>query len=82
MVFFHRQGRFAQVGDVLVQGSIGRTDFPRGNFQDLIASITQKLWPLGEDVTFVPATNAPSTFGAERRTNPLVSDEALADAAG
>jgi len=82
VIFFHRQGRFAQVGDVLFQGSIGRTDFPRGNFQDLIASITGKLWPLGDDVTFVPGHNAVSTFGAERRSNPWVSDEALADAAG
>ncbi|HMS94399.1 MAG TPA: MBL fold metallo-hydrolase, partial [Tabrizicola sp.] len=50
VVFFHREGRFAQVGDVLFQGSIGRTDFPRGNHQDLIASIKGKLWPLGDEV--------------------------------
>ena len=80
VIFFHRAGRFAQVGDVLFAGSIGRTDFPRGNFQDLIASITQKLWPLGDDVTFVPGHNQISTFGAERRGNPYVSDEVLADA--
>jgi glyoxylase-like metal-dependent hydrolase (beta-lactamase superfamily II) len=80
VIFFHRAGRFAQVGDVLFAGSIGRTDFPKGNFQDLIASITQKLWPLGDDVTFVPGHNQISTFGAERRGNPYVSDEALADA--
>jgi glyoxylase-like metal-dependent hydrolase (beta-lactamase superfamily II) len=78
VVFFHRQARFAQVGDVLFAGSIGRTDFPRGNFSDLIASITGKLWPLGDDVTFVPGHNQISTFGAERRTNPFVSDAALA----
>lgn len=77
VIFFHRGGRFAQVGDVLFAGSIGRTDFPRGNFEDLIASITGKLWPLGDDVTFVPGHNQPSTFGTERRTNPFVSDEAL-----
>jgi len=80
VVFFHRQARFAQVGDVLFAGSIGRTDFPRGNYADLIASITEKLWPLGEDVTFVPGHEQLSTFGAERRTNPFVSDEALAAA--
>jgi len=79
VIFFNRQARFAQVGDVLFQGSIGRTDFPRGNFQQLIDSITGKLWPLGDDVQFVPGHGPMSTFGAERRTNPFVSDEALAD---
>jgi glyoxylase-like metal-dependent hydrolase (beta-lactamase superfamily II) len=78
-VFFHRQARFAQVGDVLFQGSIGRTDFPRGNHQDLIHSITQKLWPLGEDVRFVPGHGPMSTFGQERKTNPFVADMVLAD---
>ena len=80
VVFFHRAGRFAQVGDVLFAGSIGRTDFPRGNHADLIASITGKLWPLGDDVTFVPGHNQVSTFGRERKTNPWVSDMALAQA--
>ena len=80
VVFFHRQARFAQVGDVLFAGSIGRTDFPRGSFPDLVASITEKLWPLGDDVTFVPGHNQISTFGAERRTNPFVSDAALSRA--
>lgn len=79
VVFFHRQARFAQVGDVLFAGSIGRTDFPMGSYPDLIASITGKLWPLGDDVTFVPGHEQLSTFGAERKTNPFVSDEALAD---
>ncbi|MDE2356419.1 MAG: MBL fold metallo-hydrolase [Alphaproteobacteria bacterium] len=80
VVFFHRQARFAQVGDVLFAGSIGRTDFPRGDYGQLIKSITGKLWPLGDDVTFVPGHNQISTFGAERRTNPFVSDAALAQA--
>lgn len=79
VVFFHRQARFAQVGDVLFQGSIGRTDFPRGNHADLIASITKKLWPLGEDVRFVPGHGPMSTFGQERRSNPFVADAVLAD---
>jgi hydroxyacylglutathione hydrolase len=78
VVFHHRQARFAQVGDVLFQGSIGRTDFPRGDYQQLIDSITGKLWPLGDDVTFVPGHNALSTFGAERRSNPFVADAVLA----
>jgi len=78
VIFFHRQARFAQVGDVLFQGSIGRTDFPRGNHQDLIAAITGKLWPLGDDVSFVCGHGPMSSFGAERRTNPFVADEVLA----
>ena len=78
VVFFHRPSKFAIVGDVLFQGSIGRTDFPRGNHQDLIDAITQKLWPLGEDVTFIPGHGPTSTFGHERKTNAFVSDAALA----
>ncbi len=77
VVFFHRQARFAQVGDVLFQGSIGRTDFPMGSYDQLIASITGKLWPLGEDVAFVPGHGPMSTFGRERKTNPFVADLAL-----
>ena len=77
VVFFHRQARFAQVGDVLFKGSIGRTDFPRGNFDDLIASITGKLWPLGGEVQFVPGHGPMSTFGAEWKSNPYVSDLAV-----
>ncbi|HEY9236983.1 MULTISPECIES: MBL fold metallo-hydrolase [Phenylobacterium] len=80
VIFFHRQARFAQVGDVLFQGSVGRTDFPRGNHQQLIDSITQKLWPLGDDVRFVPGHGPMSSFGQERQTNPFVADEVLAGA--
>jgi len=79
VVFFHRQARFAQVGDVLFQGSIGRTDFPRGNHQDLIDAITGKLWPLGDDVRFVPGHGPMSSFGQERKTNPFVADDVLAE---
>ena len=78
VVFHHREARFAQVGDVLFKGSIGRTDFPRGNFDQLINSITGKLWPLGDDVRFVPGHGPTSTFGEERRTNPYVADQVLA----
>jgi len=77
VVFFHKPSKFAIVGDVLFQGSIGRTDFPMGNHQDLIDAITQKLWPLGEDVTFIPGHGPTSTFGQERKTNAFVSDYAL-----
>ena len=77
VVFHYPEGHFAIVGDVLFQGSIGRTDFPLGNHQDLIDSITRKLWPLGNEVTFVPGHGPTSTFGRERQTNAYVSDYAL-----
>lgn len=79
VIFYHREARFAQVGDVLFQGSIGRTDFPKGSYPDLIHSITQKLWPLGDEVSFVPGHGPMSTFGAERKTNPFVADEVLSE---
>ena len=78
VVFFHRATSFAFVGDVLFAGSIGRTDFPMGNHQDLLDAITGKLWPLGDEVTFVPGHGRPSTFGRERQSNPFVGDAALA----
>ncbi len=77
VIFFNRDAGFAQVGDVLFQGSVGRTDFPRSDPEALIQSIITKLWPLGDDVTFVPGHGPVSTFGAERRSNPFVSDRAL-----
>ena len=77
MVFFHEPSRLAQVGDVLFQGSIGRTDFPRGDHATLIRSITTQLWPLGDEMQFVPGHGPMSSFGAERRTNPFVGDAAL-----
>jgi hydroxyacylglutathione hydrolase len=78
VIFFHPQARLAQVGDVLFQGSVGRTDFPRGNHADLIHSITRKLWPLGDDVRFVPGHGPMSSFGQERAGNPYVADAVLA----
>ncbi len=75
VVFFHRASRVAWVGDVLFQGSIGRTDFPRGDYDTLIHSIREKLWPLGDDVEFVPGHGPTSTFGAERLHNPFVADK-------
>lgn len=77
VVFYHAPSHFAIVGDVLFQGSIGRTDFPRGNHQDLINSITQRLWPLGNDVMFIPGHGPTSTFGQERQTNAFVADRVL-----
>lgn len=77
VIFFHRAARVAFVGDVLFAGSIGRTDFPRGDMDTLLDSITGQLWPLGDDVTFVPGHGPTSTFGEERKSNPFVSDTAL-----
>lgn len=79
IVFFHAQARLAFVGDVLFKGSIGRTDFERGDHPTLIRSIREKLWPLGDDVTFVPGHGALSTFGQERQSNPFVGDDAEPD---
>jgi len=75
VVFFNKNMRLAIVGDVLFQGSIGRTDFPKGDYDTLISSIRNKLWPLGDDVQFVPGHGPMSTFGDERATNPFVADE-------
>lgn len=78
VVFHHAPSKLAIVGDVLFQGSIGRTDFPMGNHQDLLDAITGKLWPLGGDTVFVPGHGQPSNFAQERRTNPFVADAVLA----
>ncbi|PIV72313.1 MAG: MBL fold metallo-hydrolase, partial [Rhodocyclales bacterium CG17_big_fil_post_rev_8_21_14_2_50_68_7] len=74
VVFFEPLSRIAIVGDVLFAGSIGRTDFPRGDHAALIASIRGKLFPLGDDVIFIPGHGPESTFGRERRSNPFVGD--------
>lgn len=76
VVFFHSGARLAIVGDVLFAGSIGRTDFPRGDHAALIHSIRDKLFPLGDDVSFLPGHGPVSTFGRERRSNPYVGDHA------
>jgi hydroxyacylglutathione hydrolase len=73
-VIYNKEGALAFVGDVLFQGSVGRTDFPRGNHQQLIDSITGKLWPLGDEMRFVPGHGPISTFGHERQSNPFVAD--------
>jgi glyoxylase-like metal-dependent hydrolase (beta-lactamase superfamily II) len=78
VVFFDADGRLAQVGDVLFRGSIGRTDVPRGNRAQLIASITERLFPLGDDVRFIPGHGPMSTLGVERRENPYVGERAIA----
>jgi glyoxylase-like metal-dependent hydrolase (beta-lactamase superfamily II) len=78
VVFHHPESKLAIVGDVLFKGSIGRWDFPMGNHQQLIDSITKRLWPMGNETAFVPGHGPMSTFGHERQTNPLVGDAALA----
>ncbi|WP_305074264.1 MBL fold metallo-hydrolase [Propionivibrio sp.] len=76
VVFFNDAARLAFVGDVLFKGSVGRTDFPRGDFDALMDSIRLKLWPLGDDVTFISGHGPSSTFGKERLTNPFCGDDA------
>ena len=78
VVFYNAAEQLAWVGDVLFQGSIGRTDFPRGNHADLIASIRDRLFPLGDSIRFIPGHGPMSTFGEERRNNPFVGDFAVA----
>lgn len=74
--FIHRPSKLAIVGDVLFAGSIGRTDFPRGDHATLIRAIREKLFPLGDDFAFIPGHGPMSTFGEERRGNPFVGDRA------
>ena len=72
VVFHSAEARRAFVGDVLFAGSIGRTDFPGGDHATLVASITQRLWPMGDDTVFIPGHGPESSFGHERRANPYV----------
>lgn len=74
VVFYHADTRLALVGDVLFNGSIGRTDFPKGDHPALIRSITEKLFALGDEIDFIPGHGPMSTFGYERLNNPFVSD--------
>lgn len=74
VVFFHRRQKFAWVGDVIFAGSIGRSDLPRGDHDTLVKSIRENLFPLGDDVRFVPGHGPLSTFGEERQHNPFVAD--------
>ncbi len=75
VVFYSASAKLAFVGDVLFNGSIGRTDFPQGDLNTLMESIKGKLWPLGNETTFVPGHGPESTFGKERVSNPYVADE-------
>jgi hydroxyacylglutathione hydrolase len=75
VVFVEKSQKFAAVGDVLFQGSIGRSDFPQGNQQDLINSIRHRLFPIGDEIRFIPGHGPMSNFGQERRNNPFVADK-------
>ena len=72
VVFHSAEIQRAFVGDVLFAGSIGRTDFPQGDHATLIDSITQRLWPMGNDTVFIPGHGPESSFGRERQSNPYV----------
>ena len=74
VVFYSPELKRAFVGDVLFAGSIGRTDVPQGNFDQLIDSIKTRLWPMGNDTVFIPGHGPESSFGRERKTNPFVAD--------
>jgi hydroxyacylglutathione hydrolase len=74
VVFFNTENRFALVGDVLFKGSVGRTDFPRGDHATLIRSIKEKLYPLGDDVVCLPGHGEPCRIGDERMTNPFLNE--------
>ncbi len=76
VVFVNVEAGIALVGDVLFQGSIGRTDFPYGNTEQLVSAVRTKLFPLGDDIVFICGHGPASTFGDERRTNPFVGEGA------
>lgn len=75
VVLYHAESKLVLVGDVLFKGSVGRTDFPRGDFDTLVHSIRTQLWTLPDDTTFIPGHGPVSTIGEERRTNPFVADK-------
>ena len=75
VIFHHKESKLAIVGDVLFQGSVGRTDLPGGSMDALITAIREKVLPLGDDITFIPGHGPISTIGQERLTNPYVADQ-------
>ncbi|KAB7897705.1 MBL fold metallo-hydrolase [Rouxiella sp. S1S-2] len=75
IVFINDAARFAVSGDVIFKGGVGRSDFPRGNHEDLINAIKTKLLPLGDDIVFLPGHGPMSNLGHERKTNPFLQDE-------
>jgi glyoxylase-like metal-dependent hydrolase (beta-lactamase superfamily II) len=78
VIFHHPPSKLALVGDVLFQGSVGRSDFPGGDHDQLVRSVVEKLWPLGDDTAFIPGHGPASTFAHERASNGFVGDAVLA----
>ena len=76
-LFNNPESKMVIIGDVLFRGSVGRTDLPRGDHQTLINSITEKLWPLGDEILFIPGHGPTSTFGQERKDNAFVADKII-----
>jgi len=77
VVLIEQTQQLAFVGDVLFKGAIGRTDFPRGNHQQILQSIKHQLWTKNPDTAFVPGHGSMSTFAEERKSNPYVADDQL-----
>ncbi len=75
IIFVNHADKLISMGDVLFKGGVGRSDFPRGNYQDLISSIKNKVLPLGDDFQFIPGHGPMSNLGFERKTNPFLQDE-------
>ncbi len=75
IIFVNHADKLISMGDVLFKGGVGRSDFPRGNHQDLISSIKNKVLPLGDDYQFIPGHGPMSNLGFERKTNPFLQDE-------
>ena len=74
VVFVEKSNSFAAVGDVIFKGSIGRSDFPQGDHEQLVSSIRDRLFSMGDEIAFIPGHGPMSTLGHERKTNPFVAD--------
>lgn len=72
IVFYLEKEKFLIAGDVLFKGSIGRTDFPKSHHQDLVDSIRNKIFPLGDDIIVYPGHGPSTTIGEEKLNNPYV----------
>lgn len=73
ITFYNKEQKIAIVGDVLFRLSIGRTDLPKGDFNTLISSIKNKLFPLGDDMNVFAGHMEPTTIGYERKNNPFLT---------
>ena len=76
VVFYCKEVNLLWTGDVLFKGSIGRTDFPRGDFDTLINSIKTQLFTLPEETQFISGHGPLSTIGFEKKHNPFVAGKA------